>query len=155
VKRLSAVNILRVGLLLVILGFFLPVACHLNGHQVAQGILGQNQSHLNAGFLNSMGDAYGYLLFGVYGLALAGLVLTLAFRTTRGYRFGLACLLASLLLLVVLLLKFQSIRNTPVVHFFLTTFQIKFTVLIGGYSMGLGYLAGIVGFVLKRTKRIQ
>ncbi len=102
-----------------------------------------------------MGDAYGYLLYGLYGLALAGLVLTVALRTMRGYYFGLVCLALSFLLLVVILLKFQSVRNTPAVHFFITTFQIKFPILIGGYSMGMGYLAGTVGFALKLAKKVQ
>jgi len=154
-KKFSAVNILRLGLLLVILGFFLPVACHLNGHQVAQGILGHAQPAWNASLLGSMDNAYGFLLYCVYGFALMGLLLTLVVRTMRGYHFGLSCLAVSLVLLIVILLKLQSVRDTPVVDFFITVFQIKFTILIGGYSMGMGYLAGIVGFALKLAKKVH
>jgi len=102
-----------------------------------------------------MDNAYGFLLYCVYGFALMGLLLTLVVRTMRGYHFGLSCLAVSLVLLIVILLKLQSVRDTPVVDFFITVFQIKFTILIGGYSMGMGYLAGIVGFALKLAKKVH
>ena len=42
-KQSLSLNILRLCLLLVLIGFFLPVACDLSGYQIAQGILGHTQ----------------------------------------------------------------------------------------------------------------
>jgi hypothetical protein len=154
-KRSLALNILRLCFLLVLLGFFLPVACDLSGYQVAQGILGHRQEALNARLLEPIGDSYGYLLFGVVVLAFLGLVLTFIFKAVSGYYFGLLCLAASFLLLAVVALKFQSLRNTAVLHFLVTTFHIKVKILLGGYFVGTGYLAGVIGFALRITKAIQ
>jgi hypothetical protein len=154
-KQSLSLNILRLCLLLVLIGFFLPVACDLSGYQIAQGILGHTQRARNAQLLESIEDPYGYFLFGVPSFALLGLVLTFAVRSVSGYHVGLLSLAASFLLLSVVALKFQSLRNTAFLHFLMTTFHIKVKILLGGYSMAAGYLAAMIGFILRMSKSIQ
>ena len=143
-KQSLALSILRLCFLLVLLGFFLPVACDLSGYQAAQGILGHSQQALNAKLLEPIEDLYGYFLFGVVVFAFLGLVLTFVFKAVSGYYLGLLCLAASALLLIVVALKFQSLRNTGVLHFLVTTFNLKVKILLGGYFIGAGYLAGVI-----------
>ena len=156
-KHSLSLSILRLCFLLVLVGFFLPIACDLSGYQIARGILGHAQQAENAKLLRSVGDPYGYFLFGVFVFALLGLVLTFAFKAAAvsGYYPGLLCLVASFLLFTVIVLKFQSLRNTPFFHFLVATFHIRVKMLLGGYSMATGYLAGVIGFALRMAKIIQ
>lgn len=154
-KQSLSLNILRLCFLLVLIGFFLPVACDLSGYQIAQGILGHTQQAANAKLLESIEDSYGYFLFGVPAFALLGLVLTFAVKAASGYYFGLLSLAVSFLLLTVVALKFQSLRNTALLHFLVTTFHLRVKILLGGYCMALGYLAGAVAFVLRMSKIVQ
>jgi hypothetical protein len=154
-KQSLSLNILRLCLLLVIIGFFLPVACDLSGYQMAQGILGHAQKAQNAKLLESIEDSYGYFLFGVPTLAFLGLILTFAVKAVSGYHFGLLSLAVSFLFLGVVALKFQSLRNTPLLHFFIATFHLRVKILLGGYSMATGYLAGVIGYALRMSKLIQ
>ena len=154
-KHSLSLNILRLCFLLVLIGFFLPVACDLSGYQIAQGILGHKQQAENAKLLGSIGDSYGYFLFGVFAFALLGLVLTVVFKLVSGYYFGLLCLAVSLLFFTVVVLKFQSLRNTGLLHFLVTTFHLRVKILLGGYSMATGYLAGVIGFTLRMAKIIE
>ena len=154
-KESLSFNILRLCLLLVLIGFFLPVACDLSGYQIAQGILGHTQKAQNAKLLESIENSYGFLLFGVPAFALLGLLLTFAVKAVFGYHFGLLSLAASLLLLGVVALKFQSLRNAALLQFLLTTLHIRVKILLGGYSMATGYLAGVAGFALRMSKLIR
>jgi uncharacterized membrane protein len=154
-KHSWSLNILRAGILLVLLGFFLPVGCHLNGYQIAQGVIGQSQEAQNAGLLSPIPDAYGYSFIGVFVLAFAGLVLTFALKGARGYSLGSACLAVSFVLFIVVALKFLSIRNSAILDFVRTTFNTGVQLTIGGYSMGAGFLTAITGLVLRTTKTIQ
>jgi hypothetical protein len=154
-KQSLSLNVLRLCLLLVLIGFFLPVACDLSGYQIAQGILGHTQKAQNAKLLELIEDSYGYFLFGVPTFALLGLVLTFAVKAVSGYHFGLLSLAVSFVFLSIVALKFQSLRNTPLLHFLVTTFYLRVKILLGGYSMATGYLAGVIGFVLRMSKLIQ
>jgi hypothetical protein len=82
-------------------------------------------------------------------------MLTFAVKAVSGYQFGLLSLAASFLLLGVVALKFQSIRNTALLHFLLTNLHVRVKILLGGYSMASGYLAGVAGFALRMSKLIQ
>jgi hypothetical protein len=145
-------HLLRLGLLLVLVGFFAPIACDVNGYQIAQGLLGNTHHAGNAGVLGSIGKVFGYLLFGVFLLAVAGLGSTFV----RGIKYrslgGFVCLALSLFFLTIVVFKFKTIRDTGLLHFFLAIFPVRVKILIGGYSIGLGYLAGITGFVLDLTR---
>ncbi len=145
-------NLLRLGLLLVLVGFFAPVGCELNGYQIAQGILGHTTRIGNATLLAPVPDFFGYLLFGVFILALAGLIITFLTRVQKSFLLGFLCLAVSFVMVVVVTLKFKAMREETVRHFLVTLFRIKVNIQIGGYSMGAGYLAGAVGFILNTFK---
>lgn len=145
-------NILRLGLLLVLVGFFAPVACDSNGYHIAQGILGNTQQAGNARILGAIEDLYGYALFGVFVFAFLGLVFTFFYRVNKNFFFGFICLALSFILLTIVALKLKSVRDSPVLHLMLTIIPIRFKLLIGGYSMAAGYLAGVIGFVLQILK---
>jgi hypothetical protein len=146
-------SILRLGILLVLIGFFAPIGCDANGHQIAQGILGYEHQAGNARFLSSIENSYGYVLFGVFAFALLGLLLTFLGEANHGFLLGFVCLAVSLALLMIVLLRLKTFRYTGLLNFALTIFPFKMKLLIGGYSMVTGYLVGIIGFVL-RTLRI-
>jgi hypothetical protein len=148
-------SILRLGILLVLIGFFAPIGCDANGHQIAQGILGYEHQAGNARFLSSIENSYGYVLFGVFAFALLGLIFTFLFKANHGYLSGSICLAVSLALLMIVLLRLKTFRYTGLLNFALTIFPFKLKLLIGGYSMVTGYLVGVTGFVLKTFKVIR
>jgi hypothetical protein len=151
-----SVNILRLSLLLVLVGFFLPIGCNSNGYQLAQGILGNTQQAGNAIVLGSIEDSYGYLLFGVFVFAFLGLLFTFLSKTDNNSSIGGSIVLAvSFVLLTIVVLKLRSFLNSGVVHLVLTIIPMELKILIGGYSMVIGYLVGLVGFVLKTFKIIE
>jgi len=154
-KHSVSINILRLGLAVFVVGFLLPVACNLNGYQIAQGILGHQQHAQNAVLIASVADSYGYLVIAAFALAVLGLVLSVIFRRALGYNLGLLCFAVSLLFLVVVATRFQAIRNTGATRFLMSAFNIRVTIQAGGYLMIAGYLAAVVGFVLRVTRKIQ
>jgi hypothetical protein len=154
-KRSHSLNILRVSLLLVLLGFFLPVACDLNGRQIAQSILGEPHQAGNDRLLGAIRDSYGYFLFAVFGCAGIGLLLTFIPGIKSGYYSGLIFLAASFMLAAVVLLKFLAIKNGVFLGFLMTTFNIRVKVHIGGYSMAAGYLTALISYVSRIIPKRQ
>lgn len=148
-KSLS-INILRLGMLLVLIGFFAPLGCDTNGRQIAQGIMGYEHQAGNARFLSSIEDSYGYVLFGVFASALLGLIFTFLVKASHGYLLGSICFAVSLVLLMIVLLRLKTFLDSGLVNFVLKIFPIK--MLIGGYSIAAGYLVGVTGFVLKTLR---
>jgi hypothetical protein len=151
-KMTLSVNILRLGLLLVLIGFFAPVGCDSNGYQIALGILGNTHQAGNARILGSIEDLFGYALFGVCGLAFLGLVFKFFYKVKRNFFFSSMCLAMSFILLAIVALKLKSFRDSTVVNLMLTIIPIKLKLLIGGYSMAAGYLVGAVGLMLRKLK---
>lgn len=147
-----SLSILRVGLLLVLVGFFVPIGCNTNGYQIAQGILGSTQRAGNAIVLGSIEDLYGYLLLGVFISALLGLVITFLSKAHNNPLLETMGLALSFALLIIVVLRLESFRNSGVPHVILTIIPIKVKLLIGGYSMAIGYLAGVVGITLRFLK---
>jgi hypothetical protein len=152
VKNVLAMHTLRLGLLLVLVGFFAPIACNSNGYQIAQGILGHAQQAGNAKVLSSIEDFYGYALLGVYASALVGIVFTFFFRMKGNHLIAFICLAVSLALLVIVVLKLKALRDTAGIQLLLAIIPIKVKLWIGGYSMGIGYLTGGLGFALRSWK---
>jgi hypothetical protein len=152
-SRSISLNILRVSLILVLLGFFLPVACDLNGRQIGQAILGESHQAVNARILGVIANFYGYFLFAAFGCAAAGLLLTFIPRIRFGYYGGLLFMAASFVFFVLVLLEFLAIREGAVLGFLITTFNLRVTVLIGGYSMAAGYLAAVISLVVKIIRK--
>ncbi len=148
-KSLS-VNILRLGILLVLIGFFAPLGCDTNGRQIAQGILGYEHQAGNARFLSSIENSYGYVLFGVFAFALSGLIFTFLFKANYNYLSGSICLAVSLALLTIVLLRLKTFLDSGLVNFALKIFPIKMQ--IGSYSIAAGYMVGAIGFALKTLK---
>jgi len=151
-KNSLSLSILRVGLLLVLVGFFVPIGCNTNGYQIAQGILGSTQQAGNAIVLGSIEDLYGYLLLGVFISALLGLVITFLSKAHNNPLLETMGLALSFALLIIVVLRLESFRNSGVPHLILTIIPIKVKLLIGGYSMAIGYLAGLVGITLRFLK---
>jgi hypothetical protein len=152
-KTSLPLSILRVGFLLVLIGFFAPLCCDLSGYQLAQGILGNAHQAGNAVFLGSIEDVYGYLLLGVFILALLGLVLTFLGGVRSSLLMASVGLAVSCVLLIVVAFRLKSFRDSGAVKLALTIIPIKVKPLIGAYSMAVGYLAGLVGTVLRLMRR--
>lgn len=147
-----SMGILRLGLLLVLVGFFVPVGCDSSGYQIAQGILGNTPQAGNAIVLGSIEDFYGYLLIGVFVFALLGLLCTFLGKMTNSFLIGSVGFAASFVMLIMVVLRIKSFRDSGVLHLILTIIPIKVKLLIGGYSMATGYLAGVIGLSLKLLK---
>lgn len=152
-KTLLSRSILRLGFLLVLLGFFLPIACTMNGYQLAQGILGNMHQAGNAIVFGSIEDVYGYLLFGVFIFALLGLVFTFLSGARYSPLMASICLAVSFALLIVVAVRLKSFRDSGILKLALTIIPINVKPLIGAYSMAVGYLAGAVGTVLRFLRR--
>ena len=152
-KNSLAINFLRLSFLLVLIGIFTPIGCNSNGYQIAQGILGNTKQAGNAKSLASIENVYGCILFGVFVVAFLGLLFTFLSKGKDNLFLGFICLAVSSVLLIIIVLKFKSMINSGVLHFILTIFPVK--ILIGGYFMVIGYLVGVIGFVLKTFKIIN
>jgi hypothetical protein len=148
-----AMNILRLSLLLVLIGIFTPIGCNSNGYRLAQGILGNKEQAGDVKILASVENVYGYILLGVFAFALAGLLFTFLSKVKDNYVLGLICLAVSFVFMIITVLKFNALQNSKFTHFILTIFPVK--ILIGGYLMAIGYLVGVIGFVLKTCKIIN
>jgi hypothetical protein len=151
-KNSLSLSILRMSLLLVLVGFFVPIGCDSSGYQIAQGMLGNTKQAGNAIFLESIENLYGYLLFGVFVFALLGLLLTFIGKAKNNFLLGSAGFALSLLMLIIVVLRIKSFRDSGLLHLVLTIIPIKVKLLIGGYSMAAGYLAGVIGLLLKLLK---
>jgi uncharacterized membrane protein YoaK (UPF0700 family) len=148
-----SLSLLRLGFLLVLIGFFAPIGCTMSGYQLAQGILGNTQQAGNAIILGSIEDVYGYLLLGVFISAFLGLVFTFVSRAHDNPLLETIGLAVSFILLLIVALRLKSFRNSGVPQLILTIIPIKLKLMIGGYSMAAGYLAGAVGITLKFLRR--
>jgi hypothetical protein len=148
-KNPLSLSLLRVGLLLVLIGFFAPLACDTSGYQLAQGILGNTHPAGNAVVFGSIENIYGYLLLGVFISALLGLVLTFVSRARNNPLLETMGLAVSFVLLIIVALRLKTFRDSGVPQLVLAVIPIKVKMLIGGYSMAAGYLAGVVGTVLR------
>jgi len=153
VKASLSLSILRVGLLLVLIGFFAPIACDTSGYQLAQGILGNTHQAGNAIILGSIEDIYGYLLLGVFVFALLGLVLTFVSKAPQRALLETACLMLSFVLLIAVVLRIKSFRDSGLLHLVLTIIPVKIKPLVGAYSIAAGYLAGLAGTILRFMRR--
>ncbi|MBN2546912.1 MAG: hypothetical protein JXB50_14015 [Spirochaetes bacterium] len=156
-KSSLALNILRISLFLVFIGLLLPISCNSNGYQMAQGILGNTEQAKNASFLSSVEDIYGYLMFGVFVFALIGLIITFLKNVNNNFYLGFACLIISFILILI-------IGNRLKIHFNFKEFKVYIIaggipiivkLLIGWYSMIIGYILGTIGFILKILKKIN
>ena len=148
-------NMLRMSLVLVLAGFFLPVACSLNGYQVAQGILGTAQKAGNAALLGPVEDVFGYVLLAVPACAVVGLFLSVVVKGKGSSLLTFTFLVLSFALLAVVGLKFNFIRNSALIHTLVEILSIKVRILVGGYVMGCGYAAGVIGFALRFSNVIS
>jgi hypothetical protein len=140
-------SILRLGFLLVLVGLVAPIGCNLNGYQIAQGMMGKGTG--NAMLLHSIGGIYGYALIGVFLFAFVGLLLTFVGKLGFNFLLGFICLVVSFILLTIVAHKLISQSEQALTHFLTTFFRIKVKILIGGYFMAIGYLAGVVAFFLR------
>ncbi|HTP59048.1 MAG TPA: hypothetical protein VMM82_09030 [Spirochaetia bacterium] len=147
-KRSLSSSILRLGFLLVLVGFFAPICCDISGYQLAQGILGNAHQAGNAFALGAIEDVYGYLLLGVFILALLGLVLSFLNRVPYSRLTAAMALAASCVLLIIVALRLKSFRDSGILKLALTIIPINVKPLIGAYAMAVGYLAGATGAVL-------
>jgi len=156
-KSSLALNILRISLFLVFIGLLLPISCNSNGYQMAQGILGNTEQAKKASFLSSVEDIYGYLMFGVFAFALMGLIITFLKNVNNNYFLGLACLAISFVLILIIEIKLKIHFNFKEFTFYIIAggIPIVLKLLIGWYSMIIGYILGTVGFILKVLKKID
>jgi hypothetical protein len=147
-------NLLRAGLILIVIGFFLPIGCKSNGYEIATGILGHGKFGTASMFLRPVSDFYGILLFLVYILALLALTATFVGNEKKRYLIGLVLFGVSLLFALVILIKLGFYFRFADMGFYIKiVFPIKANVLFAGYGMALGYVLGILSFVLKVIRK--
>jgi hypothetical protein len=147
-------NLLRAGLILVIIGFFLPIGCKSNGYEIASGILGHGKFGTASMFLSPLDNLYGYLLFIVYFLALLALTATFAGNEEKRYQVAFILFATSLVFALIILIKFKFYFKFSEMTFYIKIFlPIKANVLIAGYGMALGYLLGLLSYVVKIVKK--
>jgi hypothetical protein len=153
-KSSIAMNVLRLGLLLVFIGLFTPISCNSNGYQIAQGILGNANQAGHAQFLSGVDNIYGYVLFGVFALALLGLVITFLYKNKNSFNYGLLSLAASFVLILIIMNKLKIHFNSKEMDFYFYVGMIPFKaeLLFGWYSMIVGYIVGVLAFILKIFK---
>jgi len=156
-KNSLALNILRISLFLVFIGLLLPISCNSNGYQIAQGILGNTEQANKASFLSSVEDLYGFLMFGVFAFALVGLIITFLKNVDNNFYLGFACLAISFVLIIIIEIKLKIHLNFKEFTFYLTVgkMPIALKLLIGWYSMMIGYVLGTIGFILKILNKIE
>ncbi len=156
-KSSLALNILRISLFLVFIGLLLPISCNSTGYQMAQGILGNTEQAKDASFLSSIENIYGYLMFGVFLIPLLGLIITFLKNINNNYNLGLVCLIISFVLILIIGYRLKMHFNLKELKFYIIAGGIPITVklLIGWYSMIIGYVLGTVGFILKILKKID
>jgi hypothetical protein len=152
----ASINILRVALLLIFLGLFLPLGCKSNGFQVAQGILGNTDLGKGAIILESINDFYAYLLFAVFILAAIGFVITFISNVNSSSILAFLCLIVSLVFMIIILMKLKVYFDFKEFAFYVKiAVPIKIELLIGGYFMIIGYIGGILAFILNKLKIIE
>ncbi len=155
-KSSASMNILRISLFLIVIGFILPVGCKTNGFQAAHGILGNNDLGKGAILLGSINDFYAYLLFAVFILTTIGFVITFISKINNNFLFSFLCLIVSLIFMVIIFLKLKVYFNFNEFNFYVDiVIPIKIELLIGGYFMMIGYIGGLCAFILNKLKVIE
>jgi hypothetical protein len=102
-----SMNILRIALFLIFLGFILPLGCKANGFQISQGILGNNDMGKGAILLSPINDFYAFLFFAVFIIAAIGLVITFKKNINNSFIIAFICLILSSVFMFIILLKFK------------------------------------------------
>jgi hypothetical protein len=152
-KSSLTMNVLRLGLLLVFIGLFTPISCNSSGYQIAQGILGNANQAGHAAFLSHIENSYGYVLFGVFALALLGLLITFLYKDKNSFYYGFFSLAVSFILVLIILNKFKIHFSSKEMIFYINVgMPIKVDLLFGWYSMIVGYIVGALAFILKIFK---
>ncbi len=151
-----SMNILRVALFLIFLGLILPLGCKANGFQVAQGILGNNDMGKGAIFLGPINNFYAFLFLAVFIIAAIGLVITFISSIKNNFLIAFICLIVSFVFMFIVLLALKIYFNFKEFSFFVNVFiPVKIELLIGGYLMIIGYIGGIIAFILNKLKVIE
>lgn len=151
-----SMNILRIALLLIFLGLFLPLGCKSNGFQVAQGILGNADWAKGAIILNTINHFYAYLLFAVFIIAAIGLIITFMSNISNNFLFAFICLITSAVFMFIFLMKLKIYFNFNELSFYVDVIvPIKIKLLIGGYLMVIGYIGGACAFIFNKLKVIE
>jgi hypothetical protein len=149
----ASINILRIALLMIFLGLFLPLGCKANGFQIAQGIMGNNGTGKGAILLEPIGDFYAYLLFAVFILAAIGIIITFIGNLNQNLLLAFSCLILSLVFMIIILMKLKIYFNFNELGFYVNlAIPIKIELLAGGYFMIIGYIGGISAFILYKLK---
>ncbi|MBP7554474.1 MAG: hypothetical protein KA885_13690, partial [Spirochaetes bacterium] len=132
---LSAINLLRLALGLVIIGFFLPIGCKSNGVEIANGILGNSKFGSKTMAFGVIEDVYGYLLFGVLVLVVAALVITFLSKIEGNFMIASILMAASLALVIFILFKFNFSFSFKDFAFKNKSLPVKIIFLPGFYLM--------------------
>ena len=147
-------NILRLGLILIVCGLFLPLGCRVNGVEMAQGMLGQADFGTSAMFLAPVDDIYAFVLLAVFIFPLIGLIFSLV-----NENFALTWLWApvSLAMLIILLIQFNINFDFAHFNFFLRIGPVKKKIVFqtGAYLMSAGYFLAFSSIIFKHTKLIK
>ncbi len=142
----SSLNLLKLSFALLIVGFTLPIGCKSNGFQIFTGILGKGAKKINFGLIE---DIYGYMLLGVFILAVVGLILTFLPEIKFSLVLSYICLALGLLLIVTILYKFNFYFKFKDFSFHNKYWPAKIEFLPGFYIILAGYVVGTISFLMK------
>jgi hypothetical protein len=149
-------NILRIALLLIFLGIFLPLGCKSNGFEVAQGILGNGDMGKAAMFLEPINNFFGYLLIAVFIIAAIGFVISLISNINNNFTIAFVCLVVSFVFMVIILMKLNIYFNFNEFSFYVKgVIPVKISLLVGGYLMIIGYIGGTLAFILNKMNVLE
>jgi hypothetical protein len=117
----------RIGFLLVIIGFFMPVACEMNGFQIA-----------NYMFQSGEGTLAGILIWVLFLAALAGLILGIALLMNKQPPMKFDWLALGVSVVSGLIIYFK----------YLSEIQLQ----SGGYVIAVGWVVALVCLLLEMKK---
>ena len=146
-----SMNLLRISLLLVFLGLFMPLGCKASGFQIAQGFLG---NHDDGGvYIKTVSNFYALLVFAVFIIAAIGLLITFISNINNNFLLAFGCLVISFVILFIVLVKLNVYFNFNNFSFYANKASpVKIELLIGGYIMIIGYIGGIIALVLNKSR---
>lgn len=142
-------NLLRLGFLLIILGFFMPVGCKSTGFSLSMGVIGKAKFGTSAMIFSPIDDIYGYMMFGIVIIALVGLVITFISNIKENYMISLICMAVCCVLMCIIMFKFNFYFNFKDFAFHNKYWPGKIDFGIGVYLMILGFISGVVSLIGK------
>jgi hypothetical protein len=145
-------NILRVSLLLIFFGLFMPIGCDSSGLGISMGILGKGDAAMGFGVVQ---DVYAFVFLGVFVVAILGILYSFMKDDTFGTFLFAA---GSFILALIILVRFRIYFDFSNFAFYIKIFGntgLRVDFQIGGYLMIIGFLGAGAVFILNKMRIIK